>query len=222
MRAERIRLPHSTRHRTAALVGALTSLALVAGCGGDDDGGGDGAVVDVGVETAADPDPDAGPAVGGSDHDCAATELSFTNHAAGLNGTATTALARSTFDDGLFEVHVADFELTADDLRSWRPEVPEDGNVVTIQLTVFNASDDPAPIEPGASLELTIDPDELTFLVRHFTADDDWSAAENIGVDSVGTLDVTAVGDVFCFDLDYRDQDKEVAGTVAATVFERR
>lgn len=222
-RSRRPSPPRRSPVSAAALAAALG--LLVAACGGDDGGGDAGSAAAAGagdevVEAAADVD-DASDASAG-DHGCPATELAFTNTAAGLSGTATTALARSSFDGGLYEVHVADFDLTADDLRTWRPEVPDTGNVITIQLTVFNATDDPAPIDAGASLELTTEPDVLTYLVRHFTADDDWSSAENIGVDSVGTLAVTAVGEVFCFDLDYRDQDKEVAGSVAATVFEQR
>lgn len=208
-----------TRRLGAPALVAVVAL-VAASCGGDDSSGPTPPPDDGRVGAGADaPSSDD---VSPDDHDCAPTEVAFTNDATGVSGTVTSALSKSQFDGGLFEVHIADFDVTPDDLRTWRPVVPEGGNVITVVFTVFNASADPTPIEPGTSVGLTIDPDELTFLVRHFTTDDDWSSAEQIGTISDGTIEVTAVGDAFCFEIDYRDQEKSAVGVVAAPVFERR
>jgi hypothetical protein len=209
-----MRSPHPSRSRTRVVLAALVAVVpALAACGDDNgDGGADGSVAAPAVEAAAQEEVDGR---------CNGTDLSFANHDAEVSGTATTALARSSYDGGIYEAHVADFDLGEDDLRSWRPDVPEGGNVLTIQLTVFNADEDPEPILPGAELDLTSYFRELTFLVRHFTTDADWSEARDIGGETVGTLTITGVGDTFCFEVDYRDQDKEVAGTVEAPVFER-
>lgn len=184
---------------------AFAATALVA-CGGDDDDSSNESATDGGADT-------------NTSSDCAGTDLSFTNLETGASGTATAALAERIFDGGLYTVHAADFDIDEDDLKSWRPEVPDGNNVITIQLTVFNASDPPQPVEAGRTLEATIEPDVLTFVTRHFTADDDWSQADLGTEDLTRELSITAVGDTFCFEIDYADQEKEISGTVAAPVF---
>lgn len=149
------------------------------------------------------------------------TDLTFTNHDTGVPGIATTALADSGFEGGIYTAYTADFAIDVDDLRSWRPEVPDGNNVIAIQLTVFNAEADPAPRETGTTLPLTNEPGELTFLVSHFTSDDDRRTAEGIGDTSDGALTVTGVGDSSCFEIGDHDPDKEVSGAVEARVFEQ-
>lgn len=189
---------------------AFVLLLVVAGCGDD------------GAEASGSNDDSDGSSDTESTDDCEGTDLAFTNLETGVTGTATFALAESSADGALYTAHAADFDITEDDLKSWRPEVPDDGNVITVQLTVFFATEDPAPAEPG-TLRWTDEPDELTFGVRHFTADADWSHTFVVGDedDLVKEMTITTVGDTFCFDIDFTDQEKQVTGTVEAPVFRK-
>lgn len=192
------------RHRPLQLALA----AAVAACGGDD-------------STTA---PDTTPvAVTSFAAGCPDTELDFVNDDAGVTGVARAAVASRSADGAVYVTHVADFDISPDDVSTWRPSVPEGGNVITVQLTMFNAPGALDPLEAPATLRWTSQPGELTFLVRHFTATADWSSVEVTGdeVDRVGgELSVTHVGDAFCFHIDDQDPHKTVSGTVRAAVIE--
>lgn len=195
--------PRPSLVRGAALALVLSASVLVA-CG--DDGDADG-----GAAAAADP----------SNGACAGTDLEFENLVTGVRGTATTALATRDAQGSQYTAHVADFDLAEADVAGWRPEVPDGGNVITFQLTVFIDEDSPTPaaVEPGTTIgggELRLD--TLTFLVRHFDIDQDWS--ETVMADGVGgEMTITSVGDTFCFEVDYQDLEKRASGTVEAHVF---
>lgn len=188
--------------RTWRTLAALLAVATLAACGGDDDDVADSA--DTGTESQ-------------QSTDCAATDVVFTNLETGTSGTATYAVAERVADGGLYTVYAADFDIGEDDLESWRPEVPDGNNAIAVQLTVYNAESAPEPLEPGTTLEATADPGVLTFVTRHFTAEEDWSEADLLS-DGTRELTVTAVGDQICFDIDYTDQQKEISGTIAAPV----
>lgn len=198
--------------RIRIVVSVIMALMLgVAGCG--DDGAQDG---------AEEPPPETAEG-GGVDDRCSGTDLEFTNHETGESGTATNALATSEADGAIYVSHAADFDITPDDLVSWRPEVPEGGNVLTVQLTSYNVTEDLEPVQEGAELQWTTEPGELTYVVRHFTIDEDWSNVEVTGdeIDETGgELTVTSTGDTFCFEIDYQDPQKSISGTVEAPVFE--
>lgn len=183
------------------LAAALAATALAA-CGGDDDD----STAPAGSESTEN-----------AAQECAATDLTFTNLETGVSGTATTALAKQT-ESGLYTAYVADFDIDEDDLQWWRPEVPADGNVISVNLTVFNASEPPGPVEADITLEATSEFDVLTFVAAHYSDEDEWSHTDLL-VDGPRTMTVTAVGDTFCFEIDFVDQQKEFSGTVAAPVF---
>lgn len=210
------------RPRLLPCLGLLLIVAVLTACSDDDpssaDAGGTGGEQAVG---SGDETDDQGPSSNG---DCPGTALDFENLQTGVSGTATTALAARDGSGPQHIIHVADFAITEDDIPSWRPEIPEGQNVITIQFTVFvdEDSQDPPPLEVGTSLDGgTQTLDTLTFLVRHFDPDNDWNQViEDEGVG--GELTITAVGDPLCFEIDYRDQDKVVSGTVEASVFRDR
>src|SRR5690606_29353963 len=115
--------------RLLTIFALFLSVSLVAACGDDDGGSASGG----GGEPAS-----AGEQVGGAEGDCAGTNLTFENLDTGVTGTATKALATRDSDTSpQYYTHAADFDITEGDLTGWRPDVPEGGNVITIQTTVF-------------------------------------------------------------------------------------
>lgn len=203
-----------TGNRKLPAAGVVALFLLPIAACGDDDGAAATAAADSqdGVSAHA-------------EDGCVGTALEFTNFETGVSGTATSALATSGYDGAVYVAHAADFDLDADDLSTWRPEVPAGSNVITVQLTIFNATEELEPVGAGATLRWTTEPGELTYALRHFTTDDDWSDVE-VGPDEVdeagGELTVTGVGESFCFEIDHQDPQKAVSGTVDARVFEER
>lgn len=200
-----------TRSVRAFVITLALALAVTACGGGSDAPSSSQSDADVGEATPAAASSDGGV--------CGGTELSFTNDDAGVSGTATSALAHIEQIAGNLTIHAADFEIEEDDLTSWRPEVPEGNNVITVTLTVFNREDDaPEPAE-GMTLELTSEMNVLTFLVRHFSHDEDWSETR-FNDDTFGEMTLTAFDDeMVCFDIDFQDQEKSVSGRVEARRF---
>lgn len=200
--------PRAPRH-VRLWIALLAAIPLLVACG-DDDGSsasGSGAGSDDEPATV-------------SDGECVGTNLEFENLETGVSGTATAALAVADSARSQYTAHAADFEIGEDDLQSWRPEVPEGQNVVSIQVTVFVNEDSPppAPLEVGATLENGLTLDTHTFVVSHYRTDDAWQ--RTIDGDGVGgEMNVTAVGDILCFDIEFQDQEKRVVGTVEAPVF---
>lgn len=193
------------------IVVAALGLAGLTACGDDADGGGATAAA-VGERASQEAAEEGG---------CAGTALDFENLVTGVQGTAGTALATHDGRHAQYTAHVADFAITEEEIPSWRPEVPEGQNVITIQVTVFVDEDSPPPVplEVGQTLqggELLLD--THTFLVRHFDVDQDWSGV--VMEDGVGgEMTVTSGGDLLCFEVDYQDAEKRVSGTVEAPVF---
>lgn len=203
---------HPARSRLVVGLLALTLLAVGA-CGGGGDGADDDGSASGGEGGARDEQP----AVDGS---CGETALDFTSTATGASGTATSAVAVTRNDGALYNVYVADYELTEADVTSFYPEVPDGANVVLVQFTVFNASGPLDPIAAGTEVDWAVGVDDgLTFLVGHLTDDERFTEATNDTTE--GRVTVTGVGERLCLDIDYRDEDKEVSGTVAATVVSR-
>ena len=197
-----------------SLRGCMIAMALalvVTACGGGagSSSSSDSSDVEDATEAAASSDADV----------CGGTELSFTNHETGVSGTATSALASIDSVAGNLMIHAADFEIEEGDLSSWRPDIPEGNNVITVTLTVFNPEDDAPEPEEGMTLELTTEMNVVTFLLRHFSHDEDWSQTQ-FNDDTFGELTLTTFNDeMVCFDLDFQDDVKSASGRVEARRF---
>ncbi|MGK2949929.1 MAG: hypothetical protein ACSLFP_15260 [Acidimicrobiales bacterium] len=190
------------RWATAATLG----LALVlAGCGDD---GGDG-------DAGASGDP-TDTTVGDDTSTCAETDLTLTNRASGTSFDASSTAAVSLEGGAAFTAYAADFDLELDDISLFSsPEVPADGNLATIAVTVFNSEEELDPLEAGQVV--THDTSEfgiLTFVVTANAGEELYG--NNLGGE--GELTITAVGDRFCAEIDYRDDEKELTGTLSAPV----
>lgn len=183
---------------------AFLSL-LVGACGGGDDDS-------TGGETAPDA-TDATDATGGGD--CAPTDLVFTNIETGEEVTATSAAAVSLEGGAAYTAYVADFALAAADLSLFSaPEVPDDGNLVTVAVTIFNATEPLEALEVGQQVEYTDEFGVLTFRVTHQSGETLYGA--NSGAS--GTVTLAGVGETFCAEIDYADEEKTLSGTIAAPV----
>ena len=102
--------------------------------------------------------------------------------------------------------YLADYVLTEDDFGFSAPEVPAAGNLVQLSVTIFNAETTPDPLEAGTEIAYTAEFGELTFTVVHQQATEAFGTASNAD----GVLTVTAVGDTFCAEVDYADDEKEL------------
>jgi hypothetical protein len=199
--------------QSALRLGGLVvlSFALVA-CGGDgDDDGGDtnGGGGSESTATAASGDG------GGGGGDCAGTNLVFNNKTTGESVDITSTAAISLQGGAAYTAYAGDFDIDPESISLFsNPTVPADGNLIIVAITVFNATEAPAPLEPGTAIEHTTDFDVLTFVVTQ-------TAGETLhgnGTNGAGSLTVTGVGDSLCFEVDYADDEKELSGTFEGAV----
>lgn len=190
-------------------IAVLSLLAGACGGGDDDSAGGETATDATGATGATDATGGAG---GG---ECAATELVFTNLETGEEVAATSAAAVSLEGGAAYTAYVADFALDAAELSLFSaPEVPDDGNLVTLAVTIFNATEPAEALEAGQRVEYTDEFGVLTFRVTH-QAGETYYGTNN---GASGTVTLTDVGDTFCAEVDYADEQKTLAGTLAAPV----
>jgi len=111
-----------------------------------------------------------------------------------------------------YTVYAADFDVA--DVSPVSGVVPEeDGHLATLAVTTFNAEGEPEKVTQGSTIEWTEEFGVLTFSVvlnRGATALGSTAGA-------AGTVDVVAVDDEsLCLDVDYRDDEKLLVGTIAA------
>ena len=207
------------RLSTLGFLVATPGLLLLAACGDDDDADADtpaetpaesgAAAADDGVVGA-----DAGAAVlAAADDACAATSITGTTP----NGTAfeaTSAVAANIQDGAAYTLYIGDFDLTLDSFGMIsNPEVPADGIMWTVAVTIFNAAaEDIVPIEAGTVVEADRPFGELTFTVVAQEGEAFFGASAG----QTGTVTVTAVGDTFCGTIEYTDDEKSIAGTFQA------
>jgi len=181
--------------RRGALAAVLVLLLTAAGCGDDEEpesttgDGEDPAPVECATDlTATYPD---------------GTEVS-------LDNTAALALAPGA----AYTIYAADFDVQVQDSVSGA--VPaEGGNVATLAITTFNAEGEPPPVEEGATIDWTTDFGVLTFSV---VLNQDTTVLGNTA-GGAGTLEIVALDDEqLCLDVDYSDDEKALAGTIAAGI----
>lgn len=198
---------------------ATPALALLAACGGDDDTpaetDGSAAVDETPADDVAADDAPAEP-------ESAALECPSTISVAGMTpaGTdfeATSAVAASLEGGVAYTLYLADFELTTDSFSMIRnPEVPADGTLWTVAVTIFNPSpEDQARISPiavGREIQAGEPFGVLTFTVT-VQEGETFSGARD---GEEGTLTVTGVGDTFCGTIDYADDEKSISGSFVA------
>jgi hypothetical protein len=182
---------------------AVACLALAACGGGEDDAAPGG---DEGTTTTS---------TGAQSGECPDTDLSVSNLTTGATVDVVDATAVSLSGGAAYTAYAADFEVDPNDISLVSGIEPASGeNVVTLAVTVFNAEGTPPPIEAGTEITYTDEFGVLTFVVVHSAGAE--SFGDNTG--AAGTLTVTSVGDRFCAEVDYADDEKELTGTIAADV----
>ena len=113
-----------------------------------------------------------------------------------------------------YTLYLGNFELTVDSFSSLsNPEVPPDGTLWTVAVTIFNAApEDIVPIEAGQVIEAGRPFGELTYTVV-VQEGEAFGGASN---GQAGTLTVDAVGEAFCGTIEYSDDEKSISGTFQA------
>ena len=232
---------------TALLVGALVTAGA---CGGDDDdsaGGGAGTTVEAGDDASGD-SGDGGGEDGGdggeavSDPACEGPPFTIDLRAADVYH------GLEPFEDAEFEVvdtvavkvadaaytmYLADYEIDREAVGGFETLHPPAGKtLITLSITVFNAEEEPLPIEVGDVIPAGGEFGEQTFIVFVERGADMYNS--NLGVD--GEVEVLGLsGDEICVSVDYSDYEEEtaldgeqqaspvqkrLAGTVSAEVVE--
>lgn len=201
------RLAHVHSRRLVALLAAVT--LTVAACGGDDDGGdaADGGTGDGTDTEQVDADDGAGECEGNT----ASGDAPYGSF------DATHAVAISLADGSAYTVYLTDFELRPDDVSLFSgPEIPDDGKLFTVAVTVFNSEDPEAldPLAAGQEVGIAEEFGELTFVA---TAQDPEDRYGN-SMEAEGSVTITSVGDRFCGEVTYTDPEKSLSGTFDAPV----
>ena len=114
-----------------------------------------------------------------------------------------------------YTVFAGDFDVPSDGLASGGYQAGPGEHLAIVATTVYNGTGDSAELEIGAPIAWT---DELGVLTFAVVLDDGGeTAGTNTG--AVGTLTVTGLDDEsICVDVDYRDDEKSVVGTISAQI----
>lgn len=140
--------------------------------------------------------------------------LQLTNAETGASTTLTEAVAISVADGAGYTVYAADYDFEEEVTYFFDPEVPAEGNLAFISLTVFNAEGEVPPLEEGQVVPAGTAAGEHVLVFVHSTAEGEYGQSANPS----GQATVTQVGDRFCAEIDYRDDQKSLTGTVGAEV----
>lgn len=201
--------------RPTLAIAAITATLAIGACGDDGDpdeaGSGDSDVVD--TTTADDGSTDDG----STDGTCAGTDVEFTNLTTGATVEVTDTAAVSLEGGAAYTTYLTDFDIDAAEVSGFSsPTVAADANMVTVFVTVYNAEEVPGPLEAGTEIEHSDEFGVLTFGVIHA------AGAESFGTSSgaTGSMTITAVGDTFCAEIDYADEEKTLSGSIEAEVTE--
>lgn len=155
----------------------------------------------------------------GCSGDPGAAHCEPTNLVMTLDGTErvlTNAVAVTAGGGSTVTTFVTDREFTMDSFNAWTfsREIAEGENLATLSITTFNATGDPEKVATGAEVVPNAGAGAMTLVVVGQVGQQPYGNAMN----SEGLLSVKNLGSIFCFEVDYRDDEKTVVGTVTAVV----
>lgn len=178
-----------TRTRSASLLIAPFALAVLAGCGGEDS------------------DPDA--KAGGS----CRTDLSVT-YPDGTKVALDQAEAVKVAKGAAYTIYVGDYEIPTKDIATATVTPPDGKHQATIYLTPLGSLSSAPVITAPTTVEYSTAPDVLTFSTVLLSKDGLANQASNAS----GSLTVSTLDNTICLTVEYRDDEKQVTGDVAADV----
>lgn len=223
----------------AVSICAVGALLGITGCGGDDDSGGD-PVTTTSNSVAENNDGASGGEI--TDATCEGPPFTVDLRAADVYGdlepfedaefeiTDTVAVRVS---DAAYTIYLADYEIDRSIIGTFETPHPPDGmTLITLSITVFNAEEEPPPIEVGDVIPAGTEFGEQTFIVIVERGEDMYNSSSGASgeVEVVGLTE----GEI-CVSVDYQDLEadttllgeqqespvqKRLAGTVSAEVVE--
>jgi hypothetical protein len=114
-----------------------------------------------------------------------------------------------------YTIFAGDYDVPSDGIAIAGAEAGPGQHLAFVATTVFNGDGDAEPLEIGAPIEWTDEFEVLTFAV--ILDEEGETHGNNIG--AAGSLTVTGLDESsICVDVDYRDEEKSVVGTIAATI----
>ncbi len=183
---------------------ALICTAALSGCAGKSDG-----APRTGHDKNARVDVEANH---GETSDCR-TSLTVVEKASGAETTLTDGGAVSLAGASAYTMYAADFPLDMSSASlAFKPDVPPDGHLATLAVTVFQPTQSPTPIKAGTMVPAGTQLHELVFVTTYAT--DSKRFGDN--TDMAGSLTLREVGSSVCAEVDYADAEKSVSGTLAA------
>lgn len=139
------------------------------------------------------------------------TNLTFTDLASNAQVVLTHGAAVSFLDGAAYTAFASDQPVDASEITLTTAPTPGEGaTLASLFVTRFNASaEQVAPIPVGTVVSPSGGDGELVFgvVVQRKNV--------NMGnsMDASGTLTVNQIGDSLCFDIDYKDTEKQMVGT---------
>lgn len=114
-----------------------------------------------------------------------------------------------------YTIFAGDYDVPSDGLAISGAEAGPGQHLAFVATTVFNGTADSAELEIGVPIEWTDEFEVLTFAVLL----DEEGEQHGTNIGASGTLTVTGLDDSsICVDVDYRDEEKSVVGTIAAEI----
>lgn len=183
--------------------GALTVLTVGAGCTSESASGSD------------DQERAGSPATASTAPADCATDLVATYPDIGEVELTGSAEAVALGDGAAYTLYVGDYVIPTEDIEVSTVIPPDGSHLVALFVTAFNAEEPQPPIEPGTTVVWTDETGVLTFSSIFYEGNTDWSAS----AEASGELTVLDVDDEsICVEVDYRDAERILVGTIAAPV----
>lgn len=114
-----------------------------------------------------------------------------------------------------YTIFAGDYDVPADGLMINGAQAGPGQRLAFVATTVYNGTSDSAELEIGVPIEWTDEFEVLTFAI--VLDDEGEQLGTNIGAS--GTLTVLGLDDEsICVDVDYRDEEKSVVGTISAGI----